>query len=73
MVEVSKLIESADGAPSVTDSAHVMSIEASTGPVKEPESEKGSRTAKGAQPSSCNRVVEAIEYYNNNSKEEKNG
>jgi hypothetical protein len=47
---VSKLIESADGAPSVTDSAHVMSIEASTGPVKEPESEKAAEQPKVLSP-----------------------
>jgi hypothetical protein len=39
-VEVPKLIESAEGAPSATGTAHAMSIEASTGPIKEPESEK---------------------------------
>jgi hypothetical protein len=49
-VEVSKLIESADGAPSVTDSAHVMSIEASTGSVKEPESEKAAEQPKVLSP-----------------------
>jgi hypothetical protein len=40
MAEMLKLIESAEGAPSATETAPAMSIEASTGLVREPESEK---------------------------------
>jgi hypothetical protein len=39
-VEVPKLIEGAEAAPSATEIAPAMPIEASTGPVKERESEK---------------------------------
>jgi hypothetical protein len=38
--EVPKLIESAEGAPSATETTPAMSIEASTSPVKEPELER---------------------------------
>jgi hypothetical protein len=38
--EVPKLIESVESAPSATETVHVMSIEASTGPIIELESEK---------------------------------
>jgi cytoskeletal protein RodZ len=71
--KVPKLIESAEAAPSATETTPDISIEASADPVKEPESEKSSRTAKGAEPSSYNKAVEAIDYYNSDSKEEKNG
>jgi hypothetical protein len=47
---VPKLIESAEGAPSATEIAPAMSIEASRGPVKEPESEKAGEQPKVLSP-----------------------
>jgi hypothetical protein len=50
IAEVPKLIESAEGAPSATETAHAMSIEASTGLVKELESEKAAEQPKVLSP-----------------------
>jgi hypothetical protein len=50
MAEVPKLIESAKGAPSATEIAPAMLIEASRGPVKEPESEKAAEQTKVLSP-----------------------
>jgi hypothetical protein len=48
--EVSKLIESAQGAPSATETTPAMSIEASIGLIKEPESEKVAEQLKVLSP-----------------------
>jgi hypothetical protein len=50
MAEVPKLIESAEGAPSAMETASAMSIEASTGPIKEPKSEKVTEQPKVLSP-----------------------
>jgi hypothetical protein len=49
-VEVPKLIEGVEAAPSATETAPAMPIEASTGPVKEPESEKTAEQPKALSP-----------------------
>jgi hypothetical protein len=54
--EVPKLIESAEAAPSATEIAPAMTIEASTGPVKEPKSEKTSEQPKVLSPPAVTRL-----------------
>jgi hypothetical protein len=47
---VPKLVESAEGAPSATETTPAMLIEASIGPVKEPESKKAAEQPKVLSP-----------------------
>jgi hypothetical protein len=54
--EVPKLIESAEGAPLATEKPHVMSIEASTDLIKEPESEKEAEQLKELSPPAVTRL-----------------
>jgi predicted transcriptional regulator len=70
--DVPKLIESAKAALLATKTAPVMPIEASADPVKEPKSKKAVEQRKVLSPAPII-GLQNINFYNNNSKEKKNG